>query len=78
MRRTKIIATLGPATDKPGMLEKLFDLGLDVVRLNYSHQTHVEHEQRAEAVRKLSLERHHAVGIIADLQGPKIRIKKFG
>ncbi len=78
MRRTKIIVTLGPATDKPGMLEKLFDNGMDVVRLNYSHSTQEEHQKRLEAVRKLSLERHHAVGVIADLQGPKIRIQKFG
>ena len=78
MRRTKIIATLGPATDAPGMLDKLFDIGVDVFRLNYSHSTHKEHEQRVEAVRKLSLERTQAAGIIADLQGPKIRIQKFG
>lgn len=78
MRRTKIIATLGPATDKPGMLESLFNNGLDVVRLNYSHQTHEEHEKRLEEVRRLSVKRHRAIGIIADLQGPKIRIQKFG
>ena len=77
MRRTKIIATLGPATDAPGMLEKLFDIGVDVVRLNYSHSTHEDHERRLNEVRRLSLERHHAVGIIADLQGPKIRIQRF-
>ncbi len=77
MRRTKIIATLGPATDKPGMLEKLFQAGTDVFRMNYSHQTHAHHEQRTKELRELSIKYKRAVGIIADLQGPKIRIEHF-
>jgi pyruvate kinase len=77
MRRTKIIATLGPATDQPGMLEKLIDAGVDVFRLNYSHQTHAEHERRMKEIRKISYAHKHAVGVIADLQGPKIRIEHF-
>ncbi|OGT30105.1 MAG: pyruvate kinase [Gammaproteobacteria bacterium RBG_16_51_14] len=77
MRRTKIIATLGPATDKGGMLERLFDAGVDVFRLNYSHQTQGHHEQRIIRLRELSLQRKRAVGVIADLQGPKIRIEHF-
>lgn len=77
MRRTKIIATLGPATDKPGMLEKLFKAGTDVFRMNYSHQTHEHHENRTNEIRALSLKYKRAVGIIADLQGPKIRIEHF-
>ncbi len=77
MRRTKIIATLGPATDQPGMLEKLIDAGVDVFRLNYSHQTHAEHERRMKEIRKISHAHKHAVGVIADLQGPKIRIEHF-
>ncbi len=77
MRRTKIIATLGPATDKPGMLEKLFNAGTDVFRMNYSHQTHKHHEKRANEIRELSVKYKRAVGIIADLQGPKIRIEHF-
>ncbi|MCG8325490.1 MAG: pyruvate kinase, partial [Thiotrichales bacterium] len=77
MRRTKIIVTLGPATDQPGVLEKLFTSGMDAVRLNYSHQTHEDHERRVREVRELSLREHRAVGIIADLQGPKIRIHRF-
>ena len=77
MRRTKIIATLGPATDKPGMLEKLMVAGVDVFRLNYSHQTHDDHERRMKEIRRLSLKHKHAVAIIADLQGPKIRIEHF-
>ncbi|MBL1141994.1 MAG: pyruvate kinase [Proteobacteria bacterium] len=77
MRRTKIIATLGPATDEPGMLEKLINAGVDVFRLNYSHQTHAEHERRMKEIRKLSYQHKHAVAVIADLQGPKIRIEQF-
>jgi len=78
MRRTKIIATLGPATDPPGMLEKLFSAGTDVFRLNYSHQTHHHHEERLSRLRELSKTHRRAVGIIADLQGPKIRLEHFG
>jgi pyruvate kinase len=77
MRRTKIIATTGPATDKPGVIDKLFQMGVDVFRLNYSHQTHADHERRAKEIRKISREKEWAVGIIADLQGPKIRIEQF-
>lgn len=77
MRRTKIIATLGPATDQPGMLEKLLNAGVDVFRLNYSHQTHVEHERRMKEIRELSHKHKHAFAVIADLQGPKIRIERF-
>ncbi|MCK5669325.1 MAG: pyruvate kinase, partial [Gammaproteobacteria bacterium] len=77
MRRTKIIATLGPATDKPGVLEKLFEAGVDVFRLNYSHQTHAHHENRLKEIRSLSKKHTHAVGVMADLQGPKIRIEHF-
>lgn len=77
MRRTKIIATLGPATDKPDVLEKLFEAGVDVFRLNYSHQTHSHHEKRLKEIRSLSKKHMHAVGVMADLQGPKIRIEHF-
>ena len=77
MRRTKIIATLGPATDESGVLEKLIAAGVDVFRLNYSHQTHNHHEKRMKEIRRLSLEYKHAVAVIADLQGPKIRIENF-
>ncbi len=77
MRRTKIIATLGPATDRPEMLEKLFLAGVDVFRLNYSHQDRAEHERRIKEIRRLSRKHNHAVAVIADLQGPKIRIERF-
>ncbi len=77
MRRTKIIATLGPATDEPGILEDLFKAGVDVFRLNYSHQTHAHHERRLKEIRTLSKKYTRAVGVMADLQGPKIRIEHF-
>ena len=77
LRRTKILATLGPATDKPGVLESLFEAGVDVVRLNFSHGVAQDHIDRAEAVRALSKKTGRRVGILADLQGPKIRIARF-
>ncbi|NKB36366.1 MAG: pyruvate kinase [Gammaproteobacteria bacterium] len=77
MRRTKIIATVGPSTDKPGMLEKLLLAGVDLFRVNYSHQNHEDHERRVEEIRQASASLNIEVGIICDLQGPKIRIEKF-
>ncbi len=77
LRRTKILATLGPASDKPGVLEALFEAGIDVVRMNFSHGTAQDHIDRAEAVRALCKKTGRLVGILCDLQGPKIRIAKF-
>lgn len=77
LRRTKILATLGPATDKPGVLEGLFDAGIDVVRLNFSHGSAEDHINRANQVRELSRKTGRRVGILGDLQGPKIRIERF-
>ena len=77
LRRTKILATLGPATDKPGALEGLFYAGVDVVRLNFSHGSAEDHIERARQVRELSQQTGRRVGILADLQGPKIRIARF-
>jgi pyruvate kinase len=77
LRRTKILATLGPATDKPGVLEGLFHAGVDVVRMNFSHGSAQDHIDRAHAVRELSRKTGRLVGILADLQGPKIRIARF-
>ena len=76
-RRTKIIATLGPATDEPDVLEKLIKAGVDVVRLNFSHGHADEQRKRVQAVRDLSEKLGRHVGILADLQGPKIRIARF-
>lgn len=72
MHRTRIVATLGPATDRPGVLEAILDAGVDVVRINMSHGTQADHARRIEAVRQI--ERGRTIGILADLQGPKIRV----
>ncbi|WP_329742443.1 pyruvate kinase [Dyella sp. A6] len=76
-RRTRIVATLGPATDAPGMLERIIVEGVDVVRLNLSHGQPDDHRARAAAVRKAAADVGREVGILADLQGPKIRIERF-
>ena len=76
-RRTKIIATLGPATDAPGVLEKMIAAGLDVARLNFSHGRPADHARRLDMVRAASAKVGRDVGVFADLQGPKIRIDKF-
>jgi pyruvate kinase len=76
-RRTKILATLGPATDAPGMLEKIIEAGVNVVRLNFSHGTPDQHAARVAKVREISASIGREVGVLADLQGPKIRIEKF-
>jgi pyruvate kinase len=77
LRRTKIIATLGPATDAPGVLKRLIGEGVDVVRLNLSHGTPDDHRQRAAAVRAAAMELGLEVAVLADLQGPKIRVERF-
>lgn len=76
-RRTKIIATLGPASESPEVLEKVLRAGADVVRLNFSHGTADEHRARAERVRVLARKLNRHVAILADLQGPKIRVARF-
>ncbi len=76
-RRTKIVATLGPASSDPTTLAQMIDAGLDVVRLNFSHGTAREHQQRVELVRALARKAGRAVGVLVDLQGPKIRIGRF-
>lgn len=76
-RKTKIVATLGPATDDKQTLAHLIDAGVNVVRLNFSHGDADEHRQRAAVVREVAAARGRAVGVLADLQGPKIRIESF-
>ncbi len=73
MRRTKIVATLGPATDSEEALRGLIRGGVDVMRLNFSHGSAAEHQARLERVRRLAAEEGRAVAILQDLQGPKIR-----
>jgi pyruvate kinase len=76
-RSTKIVATLGPASSDAAVLERMFLAGVDVVRLNFSHGSAADHEARAELVRETCRKVDRAVGIMADLQGPKIRVGKF-
>jgi pyruvate kinase len=76
-RRTKIVATLGPASSDAKTLARMIDAGLDVVRMNFSHGTAEEHTKRVELVRSLALRAGRAVGVLVDLQGPKIRIGRF-
>ena len=73
-RKAKIVATLGPASSDPAMLKKLFMAGADVFRLNFSHGTHEDHKKRYDAIRALEIEVGRPIGILQDLQGPKIRI----
>ena len=77
IRSTKIVATLGPASSNPAVLERMVRAGVDVVRLNFSHGTAEDHIQRAEMVRETCRKTGRTVAIMADLQGPKIRIGKF-
>lgn len=76
-RRTKILATLGPATDSDKVLDDIIEAGVDVVRINFSHGNHEEHQRRAEWIRNRARAYGRQVGVLADLQGPKIRIEKF-
>ena len=77
MRRTKIVATLGPASDRPGVLEALLDAGVDVCRLNFSHGSADDHRRRSREVRQIAKGLGRTVAVLADLQGPKIRIARF-
>ncbi|MBB0244025.1 pyruvate kinase [Streptomyces alkaliphilus] len=77
MRRSKIVCTLGPAVDSYDQLKNLIEAGMNVARFNMSHGTHAEHEARYQRLRKASEETGRAVGVLADLQGPKIRLETF-
>ncbi len=76
-RRTKIVATLGPATDDPTVLAQIVRAGVDVVRLNFSHGAVADHARRAGLVREAARRAGRYVGVLGDLQGPKIRIDRF-
>jgi pyruvate kinase len=77
MRRAKIVCTLGPATESYDQIKALVEAGMDVARLNLSHGGYAEHEDRYRRVRKASDETGRSVGVLADLQGPKIRLGRF-
>ena len=76
-RSTKIVATLGPASSEKSVLERMIGAGVDVVRFNFSHGTPEDHLARAKLVREAALACGREVAIMADLQGPKIRVGKF-
>ncbi|AWT51151.1 pyruvate kinase [Mycolicibacterium smegmatis] len=76
-RRAKIVCTLGPATATSSVLTELVDAGMDVARLNFSHSTHAEHSALYGMVREIAAQRGRVVGVLADLQGPKIRLGCF-
>ncbi|MFM7549490.1 MAG: pyruvate kinase [Cyanobacteriota bacterium] len=77
MRRTKIVATIGPATESPQRLRELIEAGATTFRLNFSHGDHSEHAARIATIRQVSAEMGVHVGILQDLQGPKIRLGRF-
>ncbi|MFD3523044.1 pyruvate kinase [Streptomyces sp. NPDC058653] len=77
MRRSKIVCTLGPAVDSYEQLKALIEAGMNVARLNMSHGSHPEHEERYHRVRKAAEATGRAVGVLVDLQGPKIRLETF-
>ena len=76
-RRTKIIATIGPASSTAEVLARLFQAGADVFRLNFSHGTHEDHAARITIIRELEERFAHPIGILADVQGPKLRVGRF-
>jgi pyruvate kinase len=77
-RRTKVVATLGPASSSPEMVERLFRAGADVFRLNFSHGSHADHAERIGIIRALEEKAGRPIGILADVQGPKLRVGRFG
>ncbi|GAB4328539.1 MAG: pyruvate kinase [Leptolyngbyaceae cyanobacterium] len=76
-RRTKIVATIGPATSSPEVLRDLIEAGATTLRLNFSHGTHDDHQRSIRLIRQTSFELNQPVGILQDLQGPKIRLGRF-
>ena len=77
MKKTKIICTLGPATDDEKILSKLVDAGMNVARLNFSHGTHEEHAKKIAMVKKVREEKKVPLPIMLDTKGPEFRIKTF-
>ena len=77
LRRTKIVATMGPAIDSPEMLERVIRAGVDLFRANFSHGSVEDHQRRIENARAMAKRCGRVIGILADLQGPKIRVSRF-
>jgi len=77
LRRTRIVATVGPASREPATLQELIRAGVNVFRLNFSHGTHEEHRQTYQRIRAAASEIHEPIAILVDLCGPKIRVGRF-
>ncbi|MGB3137944.1 MAG: pyruvate kinase, partial [Nodosilinea sp.] len=77
VRRAKIVATIGPATQDADVLRALIEAGATTLRLNFSHGSHDDHQRSIRLIRQVSFELNQPVGILQDLQGPKIRLGKF-
>ena len=77
MRKTKIVCTMGPATDQDDRLRQLIVMGMNVARLNFSHETHLEHKDRLERIRRISSELGQPIALMLDTRGPQIRTGTF-
>ena len=77
LRRTKVVATLGPASGNPSMIARLFEAGADVFRINMSHSSHDRLRELVGAIRSVEKDHSRPVGILVDLQGPKLRVGSF-
>ena len=77
MRKTKIVCTLGPSTDKEGVLREMILAGMNVARFNFSHGSHEEHKTRLDTLKALREELHRPVAAMLDTKGPEIRLKSF-
>ena len=76
-RKAKIVATLGPASSTREQISALFGAGADVFRLNFSHGTHADHQKRYEMIREIEEETNRPIGVLMDMQGPKLRVGTF-
>ncbi|HRJ76302.1 MAG TPA: pyruvate kinase, partial [Anaerolineales bacterium] len=74
IRHAKIVATIGPASESEAVLEKLINAGMNIARLNFSHGTHEQHAEKIKRIRKVAEKLETPLGILQDLQGPKIRV----
>src|SRR3954469_14398256 len=76
-RNAKIVATLGPSSSSPEMIRALFEAGADVFRFNFSHGSHEDHQKRYDTVRAIEQETGRPIAVLADLQGPKLRVGRL-
>jgi len=74
-RNAKIVATLGPASSTPEVIRSLYEAGTDVFRLNFSHGTHADHKKRFDIIRAIERDVGRPIGVLLDLQGPKLRME---